>query len=153
MSEYQHYSRDAAHSGYPEVGRLLQEAPPSPAKSGGGTKIDQAVGRGAFDTRGSRRTREREPKLRCICAAAAETYNLPIAGKHAVLECMLALNPIDRIRKIAGEHAELAIARYADFLAALSDKDARAELETLDPSYVEKAFKRLWETAGLFERI
>lgn len=83
--------------------------------------------------------------------AAAETYDLPITEKHAVLECMLALNPIDRIREIVGERAESAVTRYAEFLTALSDKDARAELETLDPSYVEKAsFRRLRETAGLF---
>ena len=46
------------------------------------------------------------------------------------------MNPIDRIRDIAGELAAPAIARYSAFLAALSDKDTRAELETLDLSYV-----------------
>ena len=55
------------------------------------------------------------------------------------------------IRKIAGELAEPAIARYAEFLAALSDKETRAELETLDPTYVNKtSFNRLRESASLF---
>jgi hypothetical protein len=83
--------------------------------------------------------------------AAAETYNLPTSEKHAILENMLALNPIDRIRTIAGGVADPAIERYAEFLAALSDRDTRAELETLDPSYIDKpSFTSLRESARRF---
>jgi Nucleotidyltransferase domain len=83
--------------------------------------------------------------------AVAETYDVPTPEKQAVLERTLAMNPIDRIRDIAGALAAPAIARYSEFLAALSDKDIRAELETLDPSYVEKpSFIALKESARAF---
>jgi hypothetical protein len=83
--------------------------------------------------------------------AAAETYNLPLEEKRAVLERWLAVNPIDRIRQIVGPAAEPAIARYSDFLAALADEDTRADLETSGPEYINKGpYKQLRESAGLF---
>ena len=85
--------------------------------------------------------------------AVAETYDVPTSEKLAVLERTLAMNPIERIRDIVGVVAVPAIARYSEFLAALSDKDVRAELETLDPSYVEKpSFIALKESARLFRQ-
>jgi hypothetical protein len=83
--------------------------------------------------------------------AAAETYDLPPDQKQSVLEQMLAINPIDRIRLIAGEIADKAIARYSEFLDALSNADMRAELEILGPEYIETAtYRRLLESARFF---
>lgn len=63
------------------------------------------------------------------------------------------MNPIDRIREDRGPTRRTRVTRYAEFLTALSDKDIRAELETLDQSYVDKiSFKRLRDSARSFGR-
>jgi hypothetical protein len=83
--------------------------------------------------------------------AAAETYNLAPEKKQTVLESTLAINPIGRIRQIAGPLAEPAIARYCEFLAALSDGAMRTELEILGPEYTTTpTYQRLRESARLF---
>lgn len=83
--------------------------------------------------------------------AAAETYDLSPDRKQSVLEAMLAMNPIDRIRHIAGDAAENAIRLYCEFLEALSDPVMREELEILGPEYADTAtYGRLRESARIF---
>lgn len=83
--------------------------------------------------------------------AAAETYDLSPERKQAVLEAMLAMTPIDRIRHITGSMADSAISRYAGFLEALSDQHMRAELEVLGSEYADTpTYQRLRESARVF---
>lgn len=83
--------------------------------------------------------------------AAAETYDLPKDEKQARLAKLLDINPLDRIRHIAGNLAEPAIRRYSEFLAALSDDRVRAELEDQMPDYDgRESYLRLRESAGRF---
>ena len=83
--------------------------------------------------------------------AAAETYDVPTEQKQAVLERLLAMNPIERIRHITGSVSDKAIAHYADFLEALCDEGMRAELEVLGPEYAKTpTYQRLREAARLF---
>lgn len=83
--------------------------------------------------------------------AAAETYDLPLDRKMVILEEMLAMNPLDRIRRIVGSKADGIITRYSDFLATVGDKNSRAELEVLGPEYADTpTYVRLRESARLF---